>query len=319
MSIKIPAALIDELGIGTHLRVGAPAVFAYRHADWTDRVSAHQAVRYDISFDTDSGRWYVDASWKTPAVEHVPTVEQLRSQRHLGVDLNADHLATVVVDSSSNPVGEPYTVALELAGLRASTRDARLRDAISHLIRIARTTDCGAIAIENLGFIDARNTGRETMGRGKRGKTFRRQVAAIPTAKFRERLVAMAYRSDLWIISVDPAYTSKWGAQHWRTPLQQQTSTELVTRHHGAAAAISRRSHGQPIRRRKPGLRTRQRTSANNPDSRPERNTVTVDVQPTPSHPPPLRRPGPAGNTERQPQKDRSSGAPEQHSLTLSV
>ncbi len=319
MSIKIPAALIDELGIGTHLRIGAPAVFAYRHADWTDRVSAHQAVRYDISFDPESGRWYVDASWKTPAVEHVPTVEQLRSQRHLGVDLNADHLAAVVVDASGNPVEEPHTVALELAGLSASTRDARLRDAISHLIRIARTTGCGAIAIENLGFLDARNTGRETMGRGKRGKTFRRTVAGIPTAKFRERLVAMAYRSDLWVISVDPAYTSRWGGQHWRTPLAQQTSTDTVTRHHGAAVAISRRSHGQPIRRRKPGLRTAQRRSANHPQSRPDRNTVTVDVQHALSHPPPQRRPGPAGNTERQPQKDRSSGATEQHPLTLSV
>ena len=285
LSIKIPAALVDELGIGTHLRIAVPVIFAYRHAHWSDRVSAHQAVRYDISFDPETVRWYVDASWKTPAVEHVPTVEQLRSQRHLGVDLNADHLAAVVVDSSGNPVGEPHTVPLELTGLPASTRDAHLRDAISHLIRIARTTGCGAIAIENLGFVDARTTGRETMGRGKRGKTFRRTVAGIPTAKFRERLTAMAYRSGLWVISVDPAYTSRWGAQHWRTPLQQQTSTDTVTRHHGAAAAISRRSHGQPIRRRKPGLRTAQRSSANHPASRPERNPVIVDVQHALSHP----------------------------------
>lgn len=319
LSIKIPAALAGELGIGTHLRIAVPVIFAYRHADWSDRVSAHQAVRYDISFDPETVRWYVDASWKTPAVEHVPTVEQLRSQRHLGVDLNADHLAAVVVDSSGNPVGEPHTVPLELTGLPASTRDARLRDAISHLIGIARTTGCGAIAIENLGFVDARTTGRETMGRGKRGKTFRRTVAAIPTAKFRERLVAMAYRSGVWVVSAGPAYTSKWGNQHWTKPLQQQTSTDTVTRHHGAAAAISRRSHGQPIRRRKPGLRTAQRSSANHPASRPERNSVIVDVQHALSHPPPQRRPGPAGNTERQPRKDRSSGATEQHSLTLNV
>ena len=285
LSIKVPAALVAELGIGTHLRIAEPAVFAYRHADWVDRVSAHQAVRYDISFDAQTQRWYVDASWKTPQVEHVPTVDQLRSQRHLGVDLNADHLAAVVVDSCGNPVGEPHTIPLELAGLPATTRDARLRDAISHLLRIAKNNNCGAIAIEILGFVDARDTGRETMGRGKRRKTFRRTVAAIPTAKFRERLVAMAYRSGVWVVSVDPAYTSKWGNQHWTKPLQQQTSTDTVTRHHGAAAAISRRSHGQPIRRRKPGLRTAQRSSANHPASRPECNPVIVDVQHGPVSP----------------------------------
>lgn len=320
LTIKIPEALVAEIGIGTHLSIAAPVTFSYRDADWRDRVLAHQAVRYDISFDARSGRWYLDASWKTPQVQHSPTVVQLRSQRHLGVDLNADHLAACVIDSSGNPVGQPHSIPLELSGLPATTRDARLREAISELIRLAHHTGCTAIAIENLGFSDARATGRETMGRGTRGRTFRRTVASIPTARFRERLTAMAYRADLWIIAVDPAYTSQWGGQHWRGPLQSQTPSQTVTRHHGAAAAIGRRSHGTRIKRRKPGLRTRQRTDANHPQSRFDPTAMAADAPNALPHPPrQTRRPGPAASPEHQPPEDRSRGHTGQDSLLLSV
>ena len=75
------------------------------------------------------------------------------------------------------------------------------------------------------------------MGRGRRGKTFRRTVAGIPIARFRGRLAAMAATAGLRVIAVDPAYTSRWGNQHWRRPLQQ-TSGATVTRHHAAAVGI---------------------------------------------------------------------------------
>lgn len=134
----------------------------------------------------------------------------------------------------------------------ADRRDGRLRTAISELIRLARAHDCAGIAIENLGFDDARTIGRETMGRGRRGKKFRRTVAGMPTAKFRDRLRGMAYHQGLTVVAVDPAYSSRWGAQHWQRPLHNQ-STAVVTRHHGAAVAIGRRALGYGIRRR-PGV-----------------------------------------------------------------
>jgi IS605 OrfB family transposase len=65
--------------------------------------------------------------------------------------------------------------------------------------------------VENLDFADARATGRDTMGRGQRGKRLRRAVAGIPTAKFRTRLTSMAHRRGIAVIGVDPAYTSKSG------------------------------------------------------------------------------------------------------------
>jgi IS605 OrfB family transposase len=274
LRIKVPAELIDQFG--THLVIAAPVGFTHRGAEWADRVSARRAVRYDITFDPARDRWYLHASWKARP-DPVPELDDVRAGPVLGVDLNADHLAACVLDSSGNPIGAPATVAVETAGLRASRRDGRVRAAITALLDLAHRHNCSAIVAENLDFADARATGRETLGRGKRGKRLRRTVAGIPTRKFRNRLTGMAARRGIAVIGVDPAYTSRWGAQHWYTPLQQQTSDlATVTPHHGAAAAIGRRGLGLAIRRRPAGPRTRQRTRAGTSPARPEHQPGTT-------------------------------------------
>jgi hypothetical protein len=66
------------------------------------------------------------------------------------VDLNADHLACCVLDSSGNPVGEPISIDVVTHGLVSSHRDGRLRAAITALLDLAAHADCRAIVIENL-------------------------------------------------------------------------------------------------------------------------------------------------------------------------
>lgn len=273
LRIKVPAALVDQHG--AHIEVGTPVAFAHRGAQWAVRVAGRQAVRYDISYDSSRGRWYLDASWKQDTVAVAPSIDELRTGPVLGVDLNADHLAACVLDESGNPVGDPITIAVTTAGLAASRRDGRVRAVITALLDAAAHARCAAVVIENLDFADARAVGRDTMGRGQRGKRFRRTVAGIPTARFRTRLTSMAARRGIAIIGVDPAYTSRWGAQHWVTPLQQQTS-EPVTRHHGAATAIGRRGLRHAIRRRPAGPRNGQRTVTGTPPARPERQADHV-------------------------------------------
>jgi IS605 OrfB family transposase len=290
LRIKVPAALAPQLG--SHVVVEAAVRFSHRGDEWAARVAARRAVRYDIVFDPERGRWYLDASWAT-GCEPAPELEALRAGPVLGVDLNDGHLASCVLDSSGNPVGEPVSIELITAGLAASRRDGRLRAAITALLDHAQRYNCAAIVVENLDFADARATGRERLGRGRRGKRLRRTVAGIPTAKFRTRLRGMAARRGIAIIGVDPAYTSKWGAQHWRKPLQQQTS-EPVTRHHAAAAAIGRRGLGLAIRRRPAGPRTRQRTSVGTPPARPDHRPGTTPprCRSSGSPPRPLQRRG---------------------------
>jgi IS605 OrfB family transposase len=252
--IKVPTALAAQLG--AHLDIAAPVWFPHRGTEWANRVAARRAVRYDVRYDPAKDRWYLDASWRQDVAAQAPSIEELRAGPVLGVDLNADHLACCVLNAAGNPVGSPVSIPVETAGLPASCRDGRVRAAITALLDTAAHAQCGAVVIENLDFADARAAGRDTMGRGARGKRFRRAVAGIPTSKFRSRLTSMAHRRGIAVLGVDPAYTSKWGAQHWATPLQQQTS-DPVTRHHAAAAAIGRRGLGMAIRRRPAGPRKR--------------------------------------------------------------
>jgi hypothetical protein len=291
LRIKVPVALADRFG--AHLHITAAVVFNHRSDEWADRVRDRRAVRYDITFDPKRGRWYLDASWTiTPAP--IGGFDELRDGHVLGVDLNAGHLAACVLDSSGNPVGAPVTIPVDTAGLRATRRDGRVRAAITTLLDLAVHHGCTAVVVENLDFADTRCTGRETLGRGRRGKRLRRTVAAIPTAKFRCRLTSMASRRSIAVIGVDPAYTSMWGRQHWRKPLQQQTSDPAtVTEHHGAAAAIGRRGLGKPIRRRPAGPRTQQRMRAGTPPARPDQPPGTTrQCRSSGSPPRPQRRRG---------------------------
>jgi hypothetical protein len=274
LRIKTPAALVDELG--THVVIEAPVRFGHRGADWAARVANRSAVRYDLRYDPARDRWYLDASWTT-SPGPAPTLEQVRAGRVLGVDLNADHLACCVLDACGNPVGQPTSIEVSTAGLSSSRRDGRVRAAITALLDHAQAAGCGAVVVENLDFADARATGRETLGRGRRGKRLRRTIAAIPTRGFRNRLTGMAARRGLAVIGVDAAYTSKWGTQHWVKPLQQQTSDPAtVTGHHAAAAAIGRRGLGVAIRRRPAGPRNGQRTAAGTPPTRPDPHPSTT-------------------------------------------
>lgn len=196
-------------------------------------------------------RWYLDASWKLPEAE-LPSLDECREHRVLAVDVNVSHLAATVVDASGNPVGRPVTVPLALAGLAGPTRDGHLRQAISVLLGIARAHDCRAVVVENLDFVARREEGREHSGRrpshGRRGKSFRRSVTGIPTARFRDRLVQMATNADLAVLAVDPAYTSRWGAEHWLDTLKKISAD--ASGHHAAALVIARRGLGQRARRR---------------------------------------------------------------------
>lgn len=280
VTIKVPADLVPQFG--THLTLTAAVAFTHRGAEWADRVAANHAVRYDITFDPIKGRWYIDASWGYPPLPVVP-LTALQAGRVLGVDLNADHLAAFVLDPSGNPTGKPVTIPLEVTGLAASTRSARMREAISELLRVTAANGCAAIAIENLNFADARATGRETMGRGSRGKTFRRTVSGIPTGHFRDRLAGMAATAGIAVIAVDPAYTSRWGDQHWRTAVT--SSDPDATRHHAASVAIGRRALGYRIRRRQgKGPARRQRTASSTPTLRRPEPTGTAGTSGTNEH-----------------------------------
>jgi hypothetical protein len=252
VELRLPtplAHLSNTPGRAPTYRLACSAVFTHRAEEWAAQV-ATGAVRYDIAFDPAKGRWYLDASWQIAAVRP-PSLEGLRRHRALAVDLNADHLACWVLDQTGNPVGPPHTTPFNLEGLPASTRDGRLRTAVISILRLAMASSCRSLVVEDLDFADARQNGRETLGRGRRGKSFRRTVSGMPTSRFRTLLVGMAANQELWVIAIDPAWTSKWGQRYWQTPLKESTRASVtITRHHAAAVVIGRRGLGLGARRR---------------------------------------------------------------------
>ncbi|MEV0111710.1 hypothetical protein AB0H77_00445 [Streptomyces sp. NPDC050844] len=94
----------------------------------------------------------------------------------------------------------------------------------------------------------ARRAQRSHLRHGRR-TTFRQLISGIPTARLKARLMSMAAAQDLVIVAVDAAYTSKWGAQHWRKPMA--TNHRTMTGHDAASIAIGRPALG-PRRRTPP-------------------------------------------------------------------
>jgi len=291
LEVKLPAPL-SHLANRPHgrYRLACPARFTYR-GDEVAAQATSGAVRYDITRDPVRDRWYIDASWKTSPAP-AATLDELRASPVVAVDVNAGHLAVAVLTADGNVVRSPVTIPLDLTGAPTATRDGRLRAAISTLLATAKEHGARAVVVEDLDFAQARSQGREQHGnrpsRGRRGRGFRRAIAGIPTARFRDRLVQMAANVGLSVIVVDPAYTSRWGAEHWLGPLREHHPE--ATGHHAAALVTGRRGLGHRARRRATGNHTAPAEAARPAQARPRTTTRC-----TPAHkgsPPPHETPG---------------------------
>ncbi|MEU6579125.1 IS200/IS605 family accessory protein TnpB-related protein, partial [Streptomyces sp. NPDC046805] len=241
VSIRLPASLA-HLANAPHgryvlsVRVG----FAHRGEQWRDRVEANRAVAYRIHEDTARGRWYLTASWTIPPAGTTP-LATARARGLVGVDTNADHLAAWRLDTHGNPVGRPRRFGYDLTGT-TTHRDAQIRHALIRLLHWAKRHHL-AIAVEDLDF-----TAEKTREKHGRRKQFRKMISGMPVARLRARLVSMAAELGVPLVAVDPAYTSRWGAEHWQKPLSSKNSKP--TRHDAASIAIGRRALGHPVRRR---------------------------------------------------------------------
>jgi IS605 OrfB family transposase len=272
-SIRLPRPL-EHYANARHGRyvLSGTARFPYRGDEWLARVTGGKPVSYTITRRPGRAGRYLTAAWSAAPVPpstgpQAPGTEAYADGPVVGVDLNDGHLAVRRLDGHGNPVGAPHRIEFKLAG-RSARRDAQVRHAITRLIRYCLGHGIEAIAVEDLNFADARDTGRETMGRGQRGRRFRSTVAGIPTAVFRGRLTTQAHRHGIGLYAVNPAYTSAWGDQHWRRPYQD------VTRHEAAATVIGRRAQGHKARRREGVTR-----------ARPEDHAVRATDQAVPADP----------------------------------
>jgi hypothetical protein len=299
VSVRLPNPL-EHLANATRGRyiLSATAVFAHRGEQWAARITSGNSVSYTITRRPGRAGRYLCATWAIPALPYwvgrdnaTPDSDVYAGGPVVGVDLNDGHLALRRLDTHGNPVGTAQRINFDLSGTSAR-RDAHVRHAITRLIHYTHLHGITTIAVEDLDFADARTTGRETMGRGARGKRFRATVAGLPSAVFRRRLAAQTHTAAIGLLAVNPAYSSIWGDAHWRKPY------ENVTRHQAAATVIGRRAQGFKARRRK-GV-TRQR---------PEDRCVRATNQAAPRHQQAntdsRHRPGTRGTKSRAPNRAR--------------
>jgi IS605 OrfB family transposase len=233
----------------------------------------------------------------------------------VAVDVNAGHLAVAVLTPDGNVTGTPFTIPLELAGLPATARDGRVRAAVSALIATAREHGARAVVIEDLDLTEARSEGREKTGnrpsRGRRGRGFRHLAAGIPTARFRDRLVQMTASAGLSVVVVDPAYTSRWAAEHWLAPLRQHHPD--LTGHHAAALVIGRRGQGHRAGNRATGNRAAPEDAARPAQARTRKHPQAPTAPRKPAAPRDTRQP-PCGKTGTPHRTTAGNQAPEDRS-----
>ena len=291
LEIKLPAPLA-HLANRPHgrYRLSGPVEFSYR-GDEVAAQAATGAVRYDISHDPARGRWYIDASWKAAPAPAVP-LDELRQHP------SWPSTSTTVISTSPSSrqtatswASRPPS-AWTWPGCRRPPATGTCEPPSAALIATAKARGARAIVIEDLDFAEARAEGRERTGsrpsRGRRGRDFRRAVSGIPTGKLRDRLVQMAANAGLSVIVVDPAYTSRWGAEHWLRPLREHHPE--ATGHHAAALVIGRRGLGHRARRRATGNQTAPEEAARPAQARPR--TTPGRQGPHPGNPPPHEAPG---------------------------
>jgi hypothetical protein len=299
VSIRLPKPLehVANAPRGRYVLSGV-AVFTHRGEQWAQRITGGNSISYTLTRQPGRAGVYLRAAWALPALPHwagpddgEPGDDVHATGPVVGVDLNDGHLAVRRLDEYGNPVGAPGRIDIDLTG-SSSRRDAQVRHAITQLLHYTRRHGISTIAVEDLNFADARATGRETMGRGVRGKRFRRTVSGIPTAVFGNRLGAMTAVAGVELWAVNPAYSSIWGGQHWQHPYLN------VTRHQAAATVIGRRAQGLSARRRK-GV-TPQR-----PEDRPVRATNQTGP-PSPTATGSRHEPGTRGTTSRRPTSTRT-------------
>ncbi|MCW2870314.1 MAG: transposase, partial [Streptomyces oryziradicis] len=300
VSIKLPAPLAHEANDGRgRYTLTAPVAFAHRGGQWADRIAENRAVAYTISHDADRDRWYLTACWQPAPVPQL-SLDTALAAGCIGVDANDDHLAAWQLDVHGNPVGGPHRFFYDLSG-SADHRDAQILPpnfvrgapiALTRLLHWGRRTSVAAIAVEDLDFTESKT--REQHGHRRR---FRQLISHFPTTRLRTRLAAMAAEQGIAIVAVDPAYTSRWGAQHWLTPLR--ATHPQTTGHDCASIVIGRSAQGRSARRRAPPPPHHQSHGAGHRSAQAGPDTLGREETRPPRTGPPARRVPPPGTRTR--------------------
>lgn len=120
----------------------------------------------------------------------------------LGIDINADHIAYTVTDSSGNPV-KLDTIKLDLINRNGKEKLHDIRNVCKRLSELALSYNVPIIK-EDLDF----NNRKDSL-RYQKDKGYNRMISSFAYKRFDEALESRCLKDVVPIIKVNPAYTSK--------------------------------------------------------------------------------------------------------------
>ncbi len=144
----------------------------------------------------------------------------------IGVDINADQLAITEVDRFSNPI-DSKKIPLNLYGKSKNQSSSSISEACKIIIEQAKETK-KPIVIEDLNFQKKKATLKETY------KRYARMLSSLSYSLIICMLISKAFRSNIEIFFVNPAYTSVIGKVKF-------AKRYGLSKHQSAALAIGRR------------------------------------------------------------------------------
>jgi len=246
--LKLPpsqvAAVKERLGetaVDDHGRVTLEGMgFAPKQQAVIERALAHDRALTWLFFCDDQGRWHAHVTIEPEPValtignpERDVTDATGRRPGRIGIDLNVDHLAIVVIDGYGNPIGR-HTVPFPVHGTRSGNAQAMIAEAVKFLTDLAQQHQIG-LAAEDLDFV------KKKAALKVYGKAHARRLSGWGYAKFRDALTARAARLGIHVAWVNPAYTSIIGAYKYARGY-------AMSRHHAAALVIARRAQDRSER-----------------------------------------------------------------------
>ena len=182
-----------------------------------------QAISYRFLKDEKGWKVFVSTTLPEP---HWITNSQLG---HVGIDINADHLAIVETDRFGNPIYKESIPCMLYGKSREQSR-AIIGDACAKAVEIAKHAQ-KPLVIEKLDFACKKRNRKENSA------TYCRMLSSFAYSAIIQTLHSRAYRLGVKLHSVNPAFTSLIGRIKF-------AARYGLTTHMAAALCIARRHQG---------------------------------------------------------------------------
>lgn len=196
--LNVPRPLQNEFGKIVHLNFTLEdRLGRYRRSDLNYALSENKPITTQVfRREHKEDQWYIHL---TTYVQEVPLIFT-KSKGCIGLDFNKDSISASYIKPDGN-LGNCIEFEFKWKGLTAGQRQARMRDVVSDIIKVAEAYEC-AIAIEALDF------SKKKAAMSEESKLYNEMLSNLSTSLFKTTLESKCKRHGIELLKVNPAFTS---------------------------------------------------------------------------------------------------------------